>query len=73
MSRPDANGKLSIVPSGAQGYTEAEKRVLEYTSKINEHIFVPFMNVDLNERFVYTIPFTDRVKNKSRKMKFGNQ
>lgn len=52
---------LSIVRSGPSGYTEEEKRVLEYTSKINENLFVPFMNVDLKDRFVFSIPFTDKV------------
>lgn len=52
---------LSVVSSGRSGYTEEEKRVLEYTSKINENIFVPFMSVDLRDRFVFSIPFTDKV------------
>lgn len=46
---------------GASGYTEEEKRVLNHTSNINENIFVPFMDVDLKDRFVFSIPFTDKV------------
>lgn len=46
---------------GASGYTEDEKRVLNHTSNINENIFVPFMDVDLKDRFVFSIPFTDKV------------
>ncbi|XP_055694259.1 calpain-7-like [Lutzomyia longipalpis] len=45
--------------SGAQGYTKEEKIVLEHTSHINKHIFVPFMSIDLSDKFIYTIPFTD--------------
>ncbi|XP_015371723.1 PREDICTED: calpain-7-like isoform X3 [Diuraphis noxia] len=40
-------------------YTEAEKRVLLFTSKINNKEYVPFMDVDLLERFQLSIPFTD--------------
>lgn len=47
--------------SGSRAYTDDEKRVLEHTSHINSNIFVPFMNVDLHEKFVYSIPFTDKV------------
>lgn len=42
-------------------YTEEEKRVLNHTSNINENIFVPFMEIDLKDRFVFSIPFTDKV------------
>lgn len=41
-------------------YTEEEKRVLEHTSHINTNIFVPFMSIDTKERFVFSIPFTDK-------------
>lgn len=55
--------KPRVVPtaSGSSGYTEDEKRVLNHTSNINDNIFVPFMDVDLKDRFVYSIPFTDKV------------
>lgn len=42
-------------------YTEEEKRILLHTSNINSNIFVPFMSVDLQEQFVFPIPFTDKV------------
>jgi calpain-7 len=48
------------VTGGSGNYTEEEKRVLLHSSHINDHEFVPFMNVDLSERFQYTIPFTDK-------------
>lgn len=44
-----------------EGYTEAEKAVLIHTSKINNHLFVPFMDVDVQDRFIFPIPFTDKV------------
>ncbi|GAB0097193.1 calpain-7 [Sergentomyia squamirostris] len=44
---------------GNQGYTKEEKIVLEYTSHINKNVFVPFMSIDLTDKFIYTIPFTD--------------
>lgn len=49
------------VTASTSGYTEEEKLVLNHTSNINDNIFVPFMDVDLKDRFVFSIPFTDRV------------
>ncbi|KAI5710589.1 hypothetical protein M8J75_009955 [Diaphorina citri] len=46
--------------SGRDTYTEEEKAVLLTTSKINNLNFVPFMNVDLAEKFQYAVPFTDK-------------
>lgn len=37
-----------------------EKKVLEKTSLINSRIYVPFMEVDTKERFIFPIPFTDK-------------
>lgn len=48
------------VSGGQQSYSAEEKRVLEHTSHINSNTFVPFMEMDLRERFVYPIPFTDK-------------
>lgn len=48
------------VTGGAGTYTEEEKRVLLLSSKINNIDYVPFMDIDLKERFQYAIPFTDR-------------
>lgn len=50
--------KLEII--ARQSYTMEEKKVLEKTSLINSRIFLPFMEVDLKERFVFPIPFTDK-------------
>lgn len=48
------------VTGGSHTYTEEEKRVLFHTSKINNNEFVPFMSIDLAEKFQYAIPFTDK-------------
>jgi hypothetical protein len=48
------------VSGGQDTYTEEEKRVLLQTSHINRKEYVPFMSVDLAERFQYSLPFTDR-------------
>lgn len=41
-------------------YTEEEKEVLRRTSNINNNCFLPFMDVDLSEKFQFAIPFEDR-------------
>ncbi|XP_064072702.1 calpain-7-like isoform X2 [Vanessa tameamea] len=46
--------------SGKQVYTEEEKEVLRMTSNINNNCFLPFMDVDLSEKFQYALPFEDR-------------
>lgn len=46
--------------TGADTYTEEEKRVLLITSNINKRDYVPFMHIDLSEKFQYAIPFTDK-------------
>ncbi|XP_047358341.1 calpain-7-like isoform X2 [Vespa velutina] len=48
------------IASGSTSYTEEEKKVLLHSSHINDKEFVPFMDVDLLERFQYAIPFTDK-------------
>ncbi len=45
---------------GGKGYSEEEKRVLSKSSLINHRVFVPFLTVDLRERFAFPMPFTDR-------------
>ncbi|RZC40647.1 Peptidase C2 and/or MIT domain containing protein, partial [Asbolus verrucosus] len=46
--------------TGTDAYTDEEKAVLLYTSNINRREYVPFMSVDLTERFQYSIPFSDK-------------
>uniref|UniRef100_A0A8C7P9E1 Calpain 7 n=1 Tax=Oncorhynchus mykiss TaxID=8022 RepID=A0A8C7P9E1_ONCMY len=47
----------SSEPQG-QRYTSEEIEVLRSTSKINGIPFVPFMSVDLKERFAFPVPFS---------------
>ena len=56
---PQHTGKLEVTGS-RESYTLEEKKVLEKTSLINHRIFVPFMAIDMKEKFVFPIPFTDK-------------
>ncbi|XP_039593575.1 calpain-7 [Polypterus senegalus] len=49
----------SSKPQG-QKYTSEEIEVLRKTSKINGIEYVPFMSVDLKERFAFPVPFSDK-------------
>ncbi|KAL4705929.1 hypothetical protein ACJJTC_017511 [Scirpophaga incertulas] len=76
LSISQSNNKPAVSPSRAQlqreqsvhlkvsgakhTYTEEEKDVLRQTSKINNNCFLPFMDVDLSEKFKYSLPFEDR-------------
>lgn len=51
---------MHLQVSGHGTYSEEEKQVLLHSSRINKIDYVPFMSVDLNERFQYSIPFTDK-------------
>ncbi|XP_063778418.1 calpain-7 isoform X2 [Pseudophryne corroboree] len=44
-----------------QRYTAEEIEVLRKTSKINGVEYVPFMRVDLRERFAFPLPFSDKL------------
>lgn len=46
--------------TGTDTYTDEEKAVLLHTSNINKRAYVPFMSIDLSERFQFSIPFTDK-------------
>ncbi|XP_070583036.1 calpain-7 isoform X3 [Erythrolamprus reginae] len=50
----------SISEPQGQRYTVEEIQVLRKTSKINGIEYVPFMNIDLRERFAFPIPFSDK-------------
>lgn len=56
--QPADESPLKLV-SGATNYSTEEIRVLEHGSHINSLIIVPFMSIDLKERFIYPLPFTD--------------
>ncbi|KAA8591952.1 hypothetical protein FQN60_017326 [Etheostoma spectabile] len=49
----------SSEPQG-QRYTSEEIEVLRSTSTINGIAYVPFMSVDLRERFAFPVPFSDK-------------
>ncbi|RCN44943.1 MIT domain protein [Ancylostoma caninum] len=49
-----------ILPHKASGLTKEELAVLAITSSINGRKYVPFLSVDLKEKFNYTIPFCDK-------------
>ncbi|KYQ58641.1 Calpain-7 [Trachymyrmex zeteki] len=53
------SGHLKVT-GGSTNYTEEEKKVLLYGSHINDNEFVPFMSIDLAEKFQYAFPFTDK-------------
>lgn len=43
-----------------QGYSDEEKKVLAKTSMINGREYVPFLSVDLKERFAFPLPYSDK-------------
>lgn len=54
-----SSAHLKVV-GGPHSYTDEEKRVLLSTSRINEREYVPFMSIDLKEKFQYALPFSDK-------------
>lgn len=49
-----------LIILGPTSYSKEEINVLRRTSIINGREYVPFLSVDLKERFALAIPFTDR-------------
>ncbi|KAI6235091.1 hypothetical protein M3Y95_00014500 [Aphelenchoides besseyi] len=66
ISRDDVANSQPAVPNLHQPVPRsscldpAELRVLATTSKINNLSFVPFLSSDINEKFAYPVPFTDK-------------
>lgn len=50
----------TTVQSSGEGYSKEEIDVLRSTSFINKREYVPFMSVDLKERFAFPVPFSDK-------------
>lgn len=49
-----------VQASGKGTYTKEEIAVLRTTSVINGREYVPFMSIDLREKFAYPLPFSDK-------------
>ncbi|XP_047739245.1 calpain-7, partial [Hyalella azteca] len=61
VSRDSAtNAAVSRQVSGGSAYTREELLVLRSTSTVNGREYVPFMAIDLKEKFAYSLPFTDK-------------
>ena len=58
MRDDNSIGNPSNKTTSNPGYSEEEKKVLAVTSIINGREYVPFMSVDLKERFAFPVPYT---------------
>lgn len=57
--QPKDESPLKLTGAALATYTPEELGVLDHGSRINKLIVVPFMNIDLKERFLFPLPFTD--------------
>ncbi|KAK1173538.1 calpain-7 isoform X1 [Acipenser oxyrinchus oxyrinchus] len=59
QDKPQPVRPVQCEPQG-QKYTYEEIEVLRKTSRINGIEYVPFMSIDLKERFAFPVPFSDK-------------
>ncbi|KAK8405712.1 hypothetical protein O3P69_001903 [Scylla paramamosain] len=57
---PNTARKSGLQLAGKSEYTKEEVEVLKRTSNINGRDYVPFLAIDLREKFAFSIPFTDK-------------
>uniref|UniRef100_A0A2M4BF65 Putative cytosolic ca2+-dependent cysteine protease calpain n=1 Tax=Anopheles marajoara TaxID=58244 RepID=A0A2M4BF65_9DIPT len=60
LASPSRSQPVLEISGSNRGYSNEEKRVLEHTSHINSKVYVPFMDIDLHEKFHFPLPFTDK-------------
>ncbi|ETN61704.1 calpain [Anopheles darlingi] len=60
LASPSRSQPALEISGSNHGYSNEEKRVLEHTSHINAKVYVPFMDMDLHEKFHFPLPFTDK-------------
>nr|XP_020471152.1 calpain-7 isoform X2 [Monopterus albus] len=61
--RPQPTRAVQSSEPQGQRYTSEEIEVLRSTSTVNGRAYVPFMSVDLKERFAFPVPFSDKAGN----------
>ncbi|XP_058130036.1 calpain-7-like [Anopheles ziemanni] len=60
LASPSRSGPTLAISGSKHAYTNEEKKVLEHTSHINAKVYVPFMDIDLVEKFHFPMPYTDK-------------
>lgn len=60
QGRPAVSRKDGLQLSGKSEYSKEEVEVLKKTSNINGRDYLPFMSIDLKEKFAYSLPFSDK-------------